>query len=87
MKLDYTDLGLMVLKMLNNEDGSNFTRIKFSSLNGETGWIEDYTPFATKEYMSDKLLDSLKTGTTLTNDLEEELSNFKVDIDIVLPNL
>lgn len=68
---------LEYMKKLNNNSkpGEIITRLYYKE-SGETKFVEDYSVFANLEWMSESLLNSLKSGRTLTDKDRSELSVF-----------
>lgn len=81
--VDYVKLGLNILKN-DVANGEIVTRLFIYKDNTLVKLVEDYSPFANEKYMSKDLLNSLKNGLTLTEELLDELNMFKIDKAIKL---
>lgn len=58
--------------------GEVVTRLYYKDENKEC-YVEDYSPFANINHMSTDLLVALRTGQTLTSELQRELGTFKIE--------
>ena len=72
------ELALMLIKHINNQATSSSEVVtKLTVKYGDKSiQVEDYSYFANGDYMSDKLLESLRCGRTLSENESEELSHF-----------
>lgn len=72
------NLAITLLKEMNKTaDESNIvTRLYF---NNDSEYVQDFSFFTNKEYMSQELMDALQYGQTLTTDQENELSQYIIE--------
>ena len=66
------------LETYNKTTNEPVTKLYFNN-NGKQDFVEDYTYFATEDFMSRELLESLSKGKTLTMKLQTELDFFRIE--------
>jgi hypothetical protein len=72
------NLAITLLKEMNKtaDESDIVTRLYF---NNGSEYVQDFSFFTNKEYMSQELMDAMQYGQTLTTDQENELSQYIIE--------
>jgi hypothetical protein len=83
------DLMINKLKEINHKaiETGNYNEIVtrlYYETNNQRHFVEDYSPFANKNFMSDELRNALTNHQTLTETQQNELNNFVIEKEYVM---